>query len=75
MRRIRRDARSQTLRERAHNLRQAGWTYVAIGAALGVSTSRALQMVRKAEWLIHESKKQVGPADRTGGSDFNVSRN
>jgi len=32
-RRIRRESRSATLRERALALRQAGWTYVAIGQA------------------------------------------
>jgi hypothetical protein len=50
-RRIRREARSATLRERALALRQAAWTYAAIGQALGVSLERARQMVRKAERL------------------------
>jgi hypothetical protein len=53
-RRIRREARSATLRERALALRLAGWTFASIGIALGVSTTRALQMVRKAERLIAE---------------------
>jgi hypothetical protein len=53
-RRIRREARSETLRERALALRRAGWTLASIGTALGVSTTRALQMVRKAERLIAE---------------------
>src|SRR5437660_12024013 len=47
-RRIRREARSATLRERALALRQAGWTYIAIGIALGVSLTRAHQIVKKA---------------------------
>ena len=51
-RRIRREARSATLRERALALRQAGWTLANIGQALGVSTTRAFQMVRKGERLI-----------------------
>jgi hypothetical protein len=59
-RRIRREARSATLRERALALRQAGWTLAHIGAALGVSTSRALQMVRKAERLICERSSKEG---------------
>jgi hypothetical protein len=50
-RRIRREARSATLRERARALRQAGWTFARIGQALGVSTTRAAQIVRKAERL------------------------
>jgi hypothetical protein len=54
-RRIRREARSATLRERALALRQAGWTLAAIGQALGVSSTRAFQMVRKAERLISEA--------------------
>jgi hypothetical protein len=56
-RRIRREARSAILRERALALRQAGWIYADIGMALGVSTTRALQMVRKAQRLISESEK------------------
>jgi hypothetical protein len=48
-RRIRREARSATLRERALALRMAGWTYPAIGRALGFSATRALQIVRKAQ--------------------------
>jgi hypothetical protein len=59
-RRIRREARSATLRERALALRQAGWTYAAIGRALGVSTTRALQMTRKAERLIRECSNEEG---------------
>jgi hypothetical protein len=50
-RRIRREARSATLREQALALRQAGWTYAAIGEQLGLSLERARQIVRKAEWL------------------------
>jgi len=66
-RRIRREARSAILRERALALRQAGWTYAAIGRALGVSTTRALQMVRKAERLI--SKREAAP-DRAAARIF-----
>jgi hypothetical protein len=55
-RRIRREARSATLRERALALRQAGWTYAAIGRVLGFSTARALQVVRKGQRLISESR-------------------
>ena len=58
-RRIRREARRATLRERALALRQAGWTLANIGQALGVSTTRAFQMVRKAERLI--SKGEAAP--------------
>jgi Sigma-70, region 4 len=50
-RRIRREARSATLRARALALRQDGWTYAAIGQALGVSLERARQIVKKAERL------------------------
>jgi len=35
-RRVRREARSETLRELALALRQDGWTYAHIGKALGV---------------------------------------
>jgi hypothetical protein len=48
-RRIRREARSQTLRDLALGLRQAGWTLAEIAAALGLSIERARQIVRKAE--------------------------
>jgi hypothetical protein len=48
-RRIRREARSATLRELALALRQRGWTLANIGVVLGVSTTRALQIVHKAE--------------------------
>ena len=64
-RRIRREARSATLRERALALRQAGWTLANIGQALGVSTTRAFQMVRKAERLIRErSESEEGTPAR-----------
>jgi hypothetical protein len=59
-RRIRREARSAILRERALALRQTGWTYAAIGRALGISTTRALQMVRKAERLNREPSSNKG---------------
>jgi hypothetical protein len=48
-RRIRREARSETLRERALALRDSGWTLAAIGGVLGVSDTRAGQLVYKAE--------------------------
>jgi hypothetical protein len=70
-RRIRREARSAILRERALALRHAGWTYVAIGAALGVSTTRALQMVRKAERLSRELSSKEGTLARGCPSDSN----
>jgi hypothetical protein len=75
-RRLRREGRSAALRERALALRQAGWTYAAIGEALGVSTTRALQMVRRAE-LIRSSEKgapsQGRPSNdprQTGRTEF-----
>jgi len=75
-RRIRREARSETLRERALALRQAGWTLASIGIALGVSTTRVYQMVRKAERLIAEraaerdSLNEAGAPIRRRPSDF-----
>jgi hypothetical protein len=50
-RRIRREARSAALRERALALRQAGATYAEIGDALGLSLERARQIVLKARRL------------------------
>jgi hypothetical protein len=50
-RRIRREARSAALRQQGLALRKDGATYVAIGAALGLSLERARQIVRKAERL------------------------
>jgi hypothetical protein len=67
-RRIRREARSAILRERALALRQAGWIYADIGMALGVSTTRALQMARKAERLISKTEKGAPTTERP--SDF-----
>jgi DNA-directed RNA polymerase sigma subunit (sigma70/sigma32) len=61
-RRIRREARSATLRERALALRQAGWTLAAIGQALGVSITRVHQMLRKAERLLRERSNEAGAA-------------
>jgi hypothetical protein len=72
-RRIRREARSATLRERALALRQAGWTLAAIGQALGVSTTRAFQMARKAERLSEAApeRRDVARARAEGiGQDF-----
>jgi hypothetical protein len=51
-RRIRREARSETLRERALALRQAGWTLQAIAVAIGVSRTRVQQILRKGERLV-----------------------
>jgi hypothetical protein len=48
-RRIWREGRHAARRELALKLRQEGKTLAAIGVVLGVSTSRAFQMVRKAE--------------------------
>jgi hypothetical protein len=76
---IRREGRSAAMRERALALRQTGWTYARIGQALGVSTTRALQLVRKAEWEIRSSEKgapsQGRPSDsndprQTGRTEF-----
>jgi hypothetical protein len=67
-RRIRREARSETMRERALALRVSGWTYAAIGQALGVSSTRALQLVRKAEW-IRSSEKGASSQGRPPHSD------
>jgi hypothetical protein len=51
-RRIRREARSATLRELALRLRRDGATYAAIGAVLGVSSTRARQIARKADRFV-----------------------
>ena len=59
-RRLRREGRSAVLRDRALALRQAGWTYAAIGQALGVSTTRALQLVRRAEWIREKGAPSQG---------------
>ena len=56
-RRLRREGRSAAMREPALALRRVGWTYARIGQALGVSSTRALQLVRKAEWIIRSSEK------------------
>jgi len=66
-RRIRREARSETLREGALALRMAGWTYAAIGKALGFSATRALQLVRKAQW-IRTNQKGAPSQERLSGS-------
>lgn len=55
-RRIRREARSATLRELALALHQAGWTYAAIARALGVSRARVGQIVKKAKRLARDPK-------------------
>lgn len=66
-RRIRRETRSAILRERALALHQAGWTYAAIGVALGLSLTRAFQLVRKAKRLMNEGALSQGrPLDSTG---------
>ena len=56
-RRIRREARSATLRELALLRRREGWTLAAIGVALGVSVTRVHQIIRKAERLIREGSR------------------
>jgi transcriptional regulator with XRE-family HTH domain len=48
-RRIWRESRSATLRERATALRKSGWTLARIAEAFGISISRASQIVRKGE--------------------------
>ena len=73
-RRIRRETRSATLRERALALRQVGWTLANIGQALGVSTTRAFQMVRKAERLSREPSSKEGTPARGCPSDSNDPR-
>jgi hypothetical protein len=55
-RRIRREAHSAALRDRALALRQTGATYAAIGGVLGVSLERARQIVRKAERLAFDPR-------------------
>ena len=72
-RRIRREARSAAFRERALALRQQGWTLAAIGEALGVSTTRAFQIVRKAERLIrrHSNENEEGAPSQGRPSDSN----
>jgi len=69
-RRIRREVRSETLRERALALRRAGWTLARIGIALGVSTTRVYQMVRKAERLLTErvGEREASPDNEAGAS-------
>jgi hypothetical protein len=57
LRRIRREARSAARREIALKLHVEGKTLAEIGAVLGISVTRALQMVRKAKRLISESEK------------------
>ena len=48
-RRLRREAQSAALRQRAFALRQTGATYAGIGRELGLSLERARQLVHKAE--------------------------
>jgi hypothetical protein len=76
-RRLRREGRSAAMRERALALRRVGWTYARIGQALDVSSTRALQLVRKAEWIIRSSEKgalsQGRPSNdprQTGRTEF-----
>jgi hypothetical protein len=69
-RRIHREARSAARREIALKLHLEGKTLAAIGAVLGVSTTRAFQMLRKAKRLISENEKgapsQERPLDSIG---------
>lgn len=53
-RRIRREVRSATLRERALALRQIDWTLQAIAVALGVSPTRVRQILHKGERLVRD---------------------
>jgi hypothetical protein len=67
LRRIRREARSAAFRERALALHQAGWTLADIGQALGVGSTRAFQILRKAKRLAAESQEAapvLGAASR-----------
>ena len=63
-RRIRREGRHAARRELALKLRREGKTLAAIGAVIGVSTTRALQMVRRAERLSTNSFRRGGEASR-----------
>jgi hypothetical protein len=63
-RRIRREARSAARREIAFRLHREGKTLAAIGAVLGVSTTRAFQMVRKAKRLLAEEGASAATAER-----------
>jgi hypothetical protein len=67
-RRLRREGHSAARRELALKLRREGKTLAAIGAVLGVSTTRALQMVRKAARLIRE-REEGAPAQGTPSFD------
>jgi hypothetical protein len=64
-RRIRREARSAARREIALKLRQGGKTLAAIGEALGVSLTRARQIIRKAEFA------EGAPATERPSADSN----
>src|SRR5262245_45888180 len=55
-RRLRREARSAAMRERALALRQTAATYAAIGLKFGLSRARAQEIVRKAERLINDPR-------------------
>jgi hypothetical protein len=55
-RRLRREAHSAALRDRALVLRQTGATYAAIGGVLGVSLERARQIVKRAERLTYHPR-------------------
>jgi len=63
-RRIRREARSATLRDRALALRRAGESYRSVGRVLGVSAERARQIVRKAERLANAPRWYDGLPQR-----------
>ena len=70
-RRLRREGYAAARRELALKLHREGQTLAAIGAVLGVSTTRAFQMVKKGKRLIAENEKegapsQGRPSDSTG---------
>lgn len=67
-RRLRREGHSAARRELAVKLHREGKTLGSIAALLGVSTTRAFQMVRKEKRLISESKEGA-PAQGTPSSD------
>ena len=59
-RRIHREGRHAARRELALKLRREGKTLAAIGAVIGVSTTRALQMVRRAEQTFRRGEAPGG---------------
>jgi len=70
-RRIRREARSATLRELAVGLRHRGRTLADIGLVLGVSPTRVLQILRKAKRLASENETGAPARERPLSFDSN----